>query len=129
MVCSQVMEEVLRDIAGVAQSIALVEADVIATEAAIKEAKAAGDAEELAAQRAKVNALRDEKNKLRDKENKLRDEKNALLRTQGTRAAALLATCALLRQRVASRTPNAARTAVHRACRLQSAAGERRYDA
>jgi hypothetical protein len=130
---SQAMEEVLHDIAHVVQSIASVEADVIAVETAIQEAKAAGDTEELAALRDKVNKLRDKENKLRDKENKLRDEKNklldkeiTLLRLQGTRAAGFgrrVASCACVSPHAPRTRP---RAALRHACRLQSAAGERR---
>jgi hypothetical protein len=78
------MEDVLRDIASVAQSIERVGAEVTAVELAIQNAKASGDEEELAALRDKENKLRDEKNKLRDEKNKLRDKENTLLRLQGT---------------------------------------------
>ena len=72
----QEMEEVLREIASVVQSIARIEAEVIAVEAATREAKAAGDVGELAA---------------------LRDKENTLLRLQGALAAALGATSPLAR--------------------------------
>jgi hypothetical protein len=101
------MEDVLRDIASVAQSIESVGAEVAAVELAIKNAKASGDKEELAALRDKENKLRDKENKLRDKENKLRDKENTLL--QGACASALWCH-RLSRIRVISRAPSVAQS-------------------
>ena len=110
----------------VSQTIERVEAEVKAVEAAIKEAKTAGDTEELEVLRIKENQLRDKENKLRDKENKLRDKENTLLRLQGTRALSLgrrVASCACVSPHARRARP---RAAFQHACRLHSAAAERR---